>query len=781
MCCPGCQAIARTIMDYGLQDYYKYRTQHPDRPESLVPENLRKLQLFDLPDIQKKFIKQHNENICETSLILDGVVCPACVWMIERHISTLPGIVNVNVNYSSNRAITIWDNSRIKLSDILKAVANIGYRAYPYEPGREQSLAEKERKDQIRRIGLAGLLGMQVMMISVALYIGEWQGIDHTTRKFFQWFSLLLTTPVFFYSAQPFIKAAFRNIRQLYAGMDIPVTLGISVAYVGSIWATVTDNGDVYYDTIVMFIFFLLISRYLEFAAKRKSIRHIENLNRILPAMTTRIDNIKGEISETVIPVAELKPDDLVLVRAGETIPADGKVYDGKSTVDEALLTGENLPIVKEDGSEVIGGSINIESPIKVKISKIGEDTLLFQVLSLIDRARSEKPGFTQIANKISGWFVLGVLVIAILSTWYWWSAGQTTWLPITICVLVATCPCALSIATPAAMTTAITMYLRMGIAINQSVAVEKLAKATHFVFDKTGTLTYGKLKLDSVKCLSQTDEKQLLAIASALERNSEHPAGKAIIAKSNVDLYQATKVQNFPGEGITGNIENEQYYLGTKEFILKNTGLIIENNLTKILDDDFRTTVILANSQQICCIFIFSDEIRPHAKQMIQFLKDSGVRTILLSGDKSSSVKHIADTLQIDIAVSDLKPDKKLAYLESLRDNNTVIAMLGDGINDAPVLAAADVSLAMGSGTSISKINADMILLNNDLEILKKAVLISRKTFKIIRQNIVWAIAYNILILPAAVAGVIMPWMAAIGMSLSSLVVVGNASRVKI
>ena len=780
MCCAGCQAIARTIMDYGHQDYYKYRTRFPDKPGDLVPENLRKLQLFDLPDIQKKFVQHHKENIRETSLILDGVTCPACVWMIERHISILPGVVSANVNYSNNRAAIVWDNSRIKLSDIMEAVSKIGYSAYPYEPGREQYLAEDERKKQIRRIGLAGLLGMQVMMISVALYIGEWKGIDHTTRKFFQWFAFLLATPVLFYSAQPFFRGAWRNIRQLYAGMDIPVTVGLLVAYTGSIWATVTDIGDVYYDTVVMFIFFLSISRYLEFSARRKSIQHIENLNRILPAMATRLDNIEGTITETFIPVAELKSGDLVLVRAGETVPADGIVYDGKSTVDESLITGENLPIVKNTGTEVIGGSINIESPLQVRVTNIGENTLLSRILYLIDHARSEKPAFTQTANMISGWFVISVLIIAVIAVIYWWNAGQEIWLPITISVLVATCPCALAIATPAALSAAITTYLKAGIAVSRQTAVEELAKVTHFIFDKTGTLTYGNLKLDSINCLSNADKEKFLAIAAALEASSEHPVGKAIVEACNAGPYQASNINNFPGEGITGIVENEQYYLGTQEFISKNTGLIFKGDSLETIDDSYKTAFIMANSRQLCCTFVFSDEIRPHAKQLIKSLKENGIKTILLSGDKRSSVKHIADTLKTDIAVSDLKPDKKLAWLETLRDRNSVIAMLGDGINDAPVLAAADVSLAMGSGTSISRINADVILLNNDLEVLEKAIKVSRKTFKIIRQNIIWAIGYNILILPAAFAGIIQPWIAAIGMSLSSLIVVGNASRIK-
>lgn len=780
MCCHGCHAVASSIIDNGLGDYYKYRSKHPITPELVVPDKLKNLQLFDTPDIQKKFIEKTHENYCKATLILEGIVCPACTWLIEKRINTLPGITTANINYSNCRATLVWDNSRIHLSDILKSVTDIGYRAFPYEPGFDQIITEEEGRAQIRRLGLAGLLGMQVMMISIALYIGEWRGIDYTTKIFFQWLSLLLTTPVFFYSALPFFKGAWRNIKQLYAGMDIPVSLGISIAFAGSIWATITNLGHVYYDTVVMFIFFLSIGRYLEFSARRKASQHIDNLNKIIPAFATRITKKDSSEFEEEIPVVNLKAGDRVIVSAGDTIPADGLVYEGKSTVDESLITGESFPVVKGPGTGLIGGSINIESPLKMEITNIGESTVLSRIIELADRVQSEKTQYIQLANRISGWFILAVLAISCLAAWYWWEGGSDIWLPIVIAVLVATCPCALSLATPAAMTVAITSLLKLGIAITRQNTIESFNRITHFIFDKTGTLTCGVLKLESINTQLQHSEKKLLAIAAALEKNSEHPVGKALIAACNSSPLLAINIQNIPGEGITGNVENKQYFLGNKVFVSRNAGLEITDNFPDTTDQDYKTSVFMADSKQLLCVFTFSDELRPHAKELVNFLKNKNIKTILLSGDKSSSVQHISDLLKFDVSISDLKPQDKLSFLENLKNQGAITAMLGDGINDAPVLSAADISIAMGSGAPVSKINADMILLNNDLEKLIEARKISDKTYRIIRQNIFWAIFYNVIILPAAFTGLIMPWMAAIGMSLSSIIVVGNASRIK-
>lgn len=781
MCCRGCQAVCRTIIDYGLEDYYRFRTRLPPAPEQQVPEVLRELAVFDNPKIQQQFIRQINADNREANLIIEGIVCPACIWLNERHIGALPGVLNVAINYTNNRACITWDNTRIKLSDILRAITGIGYTAHPYSPYRDQLLLDRERKSRLQRLGLAGFLGMQVMMNSIALYTGEWSGMDANVKHLLYWLNLILTTPIVFFSAQPFFKGAWRDLRQLRTGMDVPISLGIGIAYAGCIWPTVTGHGQVYFDSVAMFVFLLLLGRYFEFMARKSAREHFDNISHILPATAIRLNRTDGIPEEETVPVIDLVPGDRVLVRAGETIPADGVVTEGASTVNESLLTGESLPVTKQAGSSLIAGSINIESPLQMSVKQIGAETVLSQLLNLVERAQHQKPRFSQLANRISGWFVLAVLIITLLAGGYWWSSGMNIWLPITLSILVATCPCALSLATPTAMTAAITALLKQGIAITQVKAVENLNRISHVIFDKTGTLTMGKLKLDSIQPLSEIDQLACLSIAAALEKHSEHPVGRAILdSVCGSTVLMARDITNFPGQGITGGIGDTQYSIGTLNFISNRTGLTPASGLEETLTNGDNTTIFLADSNRLLCVFTFRDEIRPHAGALIGFIKKTGRKVILLSGDRAANVRKIGETLHIDIIIPEMRPEDKLIFIRKLQEQNAIVAMVGDGVNDAPVLACADVSIAMGGGTDIAKINADIILLNDQLDKLQNAMNIAHKTFVIIRQNIIWAIVYNLLILPSAAMGFIAPWLAALGMSLSSLVVVANASRIK-
>ncbi len=780
MCCYGCLAVAQSIMDGGLGNYYSYRTQIAATPESIPTDADASLRAYDHPDIQAAFVKHINEKEREANLILEGVVCPACTWLIEKHLSSLKGITHVNVNYTSQHAKVTWNNDEILLSKILFEITRIGYRAYPYNPATEQSLFARDRKKQLQRIGLAGLLGMQVMMISIALYTGKWD-IDLKIKDFFHWLSLLLTTPVVMYSAVPFFAGAIRDIRHKYAGMDLPVSLGISGAYIGSIWSTVTRSGDVYYDSVVMFVFFLLLGRYFEFIARKNNREYIYRICQILPATATKLVDIGGKLSELTVPVIELERGDTVLVRPGETIAADGEVISGTSTVNESLITGESIPVPKISGSTLIGGSINIESPLQFRVEKTGDNTFVSQIMHLVEKTRHEKPRFDQLIHKVSSWFVLLVLIIAALVAWYWLQTDPVRWLPVTLSVLVATCPCALALATPTAITVAMTNLLRSGMAITRKDAIEKLARTTHYIFDKTGTLTLGNLELDCVYCLSNMSRSCCLDIAIALEQQSEHPVARALLASTKRPLESsAANITNFPGKGISGRVNNKQYFIGTSEFISGETGLEIPQDFFSETSHTAGPVILLADNQEILAVFTFTDTIRNDAKIIIDYLKSAGKKIVLLSGDKEESVWQLAVNLGIDEFHYGMKPEEKASYVRHMENKGAIVAMTGDGINDAPVLATADISIAMGSGSDLARINADIILLNDRLETLQQGIMTSFKTFRIIRQNILWAILYNILVLPAAASGIVAPWMAALGMSLSSLVVVGNAHRIR-
>ena len=498
MCCRGCEAVAKAIVDGGLGEYYRYRTQPAPTGRERVPAFLQQAAVYDHPAVQKSFVRAENEHVREAALILEGITCAACIWLNERHLSQLPGVQGVQINYATHRLRVRWDGRRLKLSDILQAVAEIGYLAHPYDPGRSQLLLEQERKRLLRRLGLAGVMTAQVMVLAEALYLGTDTGAESEFAGLFYWVSLLLTLPVLLYSAQPFFKGAWNDFKHLRAGMDVPVVLGILGAFGASLWTTLTHEGTVYYDSVTMFVFFLLGGRYFELRARARAAEAAESLVRAVPATATRL---AGD-AEQVVAVAELAPGDTVLVRPGETVPADGEVLEGRSSVDESLLTGESLPVAKQPGARVVGGAINVESPLIVRLTQVGADTVLAAILRLLDRAQGEKPRLAQLADRAAAGFTAGVLVVAALTALYWWRHDPALWLPITVAVLVITCPCALSLATPTALSAATGALTRLGLLVTRGHALETLARATHFVFDKTGTLTEGRLRLLETRAL---------------------------------------------------------------------------------------------------------------------------------------------------------------------------------------------------------------------------------------------------------------------------------------
>ncbi len=782
MCCAGCQAVAETIVAAGLQDFYTYRTHTAPTAQEIVPAFLQQIKIYDNPILQKQFVHQENEFIREATLILEGITCAACVWLNERHLRTLNGVLQVQINYSTHRAKVRWDSRLLQLSDILQAISQIGYLAHPYDPTQQQIILERERKQQLRRIGVAGALGMQIMMFSIALYAGSWHGMEAEFKQLFHWLNLGLTLPILIYSAQPFFKHAWRDLQHRQAGMDVPVALGLTLAFISSLITTLTAQGEhVYYDSIAMFVFFLLTARYFELMARQKSVRATEELIRLVPTTATRLTGTVDSETEEVVLVIDLAVQDRILIRPGEAIPIDGIVLHGQSTVNESLLTGESYPVPKMSGETVIAGSINIESPLQIQVEKIGEETTLSHILRLLERAQSEKPALTQLADRLASGFVFGVLLLASAVAAYWWQLGEANWLGITLSVLIITCPCALSLATPTAITAATSHLTQSGILITRGHALETLAKATHFVFDKTGTLTAGKLQVSAIHLLNnQQDMKQVLQIAIALERHSEHPIAQALLntLPTKERILNAIEVINHPGAGLTGQVLGTPYFIGTPLFIQQHTGHILQVAHAETLYAPGHTLILLANSEGLQAAFLLTDQLRDGAQSLIQFLKQQGKSVLLLSGDHASAVQTVAATLGITEMGHSMSPADKLQFVKSLQNQGAIVAMIGDGINDAPVLASAQISIAMGSGTQVAKASADMILLSEQLSQLQLAVHTAQKTLSIIRQNLIWAIGYNLLALPAAAVGWIAPWLAALGMSTSSLVVVLNALR---
>ena len=775
MCCPGCEAVAKAIVDGGLTSFYQYRTDTSPMARAAVPEVLQELTLYDKPELQKTFVSTDDKNIKQASLILEGIVCAACVWLNERHISALPGVVEFRVNYSSHRARVRWDDTLIHLSDILQAIASIGYLAHPFDAGRQEEIYKKERSNALKRLAIAGLGAIQVMMLAVALYAGDYSGMDAGLETFMRWISLLIATPVVFYSARSFFSSAWRDLKVHQLGMDVPVSLAIGLAYAASCWATVTRSGEVYFDSVTMFTFFLLAGRFLEMGARQKAGQAAEELVKLLPAMATRVTDNGDE----TIAVSELNSGDKVRIKPGDSIPADGVIIEGRSSIDESLLTGESHPVAKSSDDKVIGGTVNIDSPLVVEVQEVGEDTVLASIQRLLDRAQLEKPSIAKTADKVAAYFVgfLLVLVSAVAIWWWQHDPDQAFWIALSL--LVVTCPCALSLATPAAMTAATGSLTRLGVLTTRGHALETLAKVTHVVLDKTGTLTKGQLALESMEIFSEVDEQQVLDIAAALELGSEHPVAKVFLqnASSHNNTVVAQEIEAIPGQGVTALVEGVRYRLGNAAYVkdVLNT-LPNQSNIENL--PQHATEIFLANEEKILAIFFLSDILREQAAESVQALQAMGKQVWLVSGDNEAAVAHIAEQVGIEHIHHSMKPEGKLEVIHELQAQGEIVAMIGDGVNDAPVLAAAQVSIAMGGGTQLAQASADMVLLSEHLPHLVDAIKMARRSVNIVHQNLSWALFYNLLALPLASMGYVAPWMAAIGMSASSLVVVVNALR---
>ena len=773
MCCPGCQTVAQAIVDNNLTSYYQQRTSAPRTPQELVPDALRQLKLYDREEVQRSFVQVQEGDIREASLILEGIVCAACIWLSEQHVQSLPGVLDFRINYSTHRARLRWDVSRIQLSEVLEAIAAIGYVAHPFDPGRQEELYKKERTKALRRLVVAGLGMMQAMTLATSMYLGVGEDMDPTMRSFMRWISLIITVPVVFYSAQTFFLSAWRDLKRRKLGMDVPVSIAIGSAFLASVWATVMNTGEVYFDSVNMFTFFLLTGRFLEMGARHRAGQAMESLVRLLPKLAIRID-VDGREQE--IAVTDVRLGERLRIRPGDSVPCDGVVIEGRSSLDESLLTGESLPQLRGVGDPLIGGTVNVEGPLIMRVDKVGEDTVLSSIIRLLDRAQTEKPQIAHIADKVAAWFVGAMLILAISVYAYWSMQTPEHAFWIVLSVLVVTCPCALSLATPTAITVATGRMSRSGLLTTRGPALEALAQATDVVFDKTGTLTHGQLQWVASHSLTERSETDLLRLAAALEQGSEHPIARAVQQAYAAQSQEAVlpSVQNLeasPGFGICGEVEGYALRLGRQEYIGANI-----KSLPPLQPGE--TRIWLADETQVLGAFVFTDTLRNEAKFAIEQLRAAGLTPHLFSGDGPSAVRAVAQELGIEDAQARMRPDDKLAAVRALEAEGRRVMMVGDGVNDAPVLAGSDVSVAMGKATQIAQASADLVLFSEYLPHLAEGVYLARRTLRIIRQNFAWAIGYNLIAIPFAAAGFIAPWMAAIGMSLSSLIVVLNALR---
>jgi Cu2+-exporting ATPase len=780
MCCTGCQAVAAAIVANHLTEYYRHRDALPESPREAMPVALQELGLFDHPGVQKSFVRTAGEHEREAALILEGITCAACIWLNEAHIGRQPGVTAVDINYATRRARVCWDERVTKLSAILAAIAAIGYRAHPYDIARAEQLAQKERKTALWRLFVAGFGMMQVMMYALPVYLAQTEtGSDMAPdiEQLMRWASLILTLPVVLYSAAPFFANAWRDLRLRRVGMDAPVALGVGSAFAASVWATLTQSGAVYFDSVTMFVFFLLGGRYLEMMARQKAARSVETLARALPAVATRFTAWPSMASERVA-VAELRVGDMVQIRPGEIVPADGVVMTGASATDESLLTGESRPVPKAVGDRLTGGSVNAVSPLVMRVERVGEATRLAAITRQMERAAAEKPHLVQVADRVAGRFIIALLLLAVVTALVWWWIDPSRALWVFVAVLVVSCPCALSLATPVALTVASGALAARGVLVTRGHAIETLARANHFVFDKTGTLTLGQLALVEVIPVRGTADAAL-ALAAALEQGSEHPVARALQAVANNNGIVAQALRATAGAGMAGTIDGCVWRLGRLDFVGALHGASLPDEVAaKVGAGD--TVIALGSAAGWQAFFRFTDQLRAEAPALVAQLRAAGIKLSIFSGDASATVQHVGAALGIADACGGMTPEDKYAALKILQAEGAVVAMVGDGVNDAPVLAQAQVSIVLGGGADLARAQADIVLLGNELSALPAGLHLARRSLRIVRQNLVWAAAYNLLAIPLAMTGWITPWMAGIGMSASSLLVVLNALRLQ-
>jgi len=768
-CSQHCADTAQGIIDRGLGEFYRHRVTETIATAESSDSDLN-WESFERPAVMREFVNKEPNGKLRAELIVQGVHCGACTWLIERALSGQAGIDSIQVNPVTTRGTLIWDPKQIRLSDVLRSIAALGYTPAPFTEQATEEIGTQEYRASVRRLLVAGLGMMQVMSYAVGLYAGALDTNDPAIGEFLRLISLLVATPVVIYAGAPFFRNAWNNIKARSPGMDVPVALAIGAAYSVSVWNTLIGNGEVYFDSATMFVFFLSATRFLEMSGRHKAISLTGAMARHLPKTAVRIVDGRSEI----VGVMELEAGDRVLVQPGQALPADGFLDDDSAKIDEALLTGESEPVSKRRDQSLLAGSINVSSAIHIRVDKVGAETVLAGIGRMVTEAREHKPKLVQLADKVGGWFVAAMLVIAGMTATAWYLIDPSRVFEITLAVLVVTCPCALALATPAAFSVALSSLARTGLLLRRPGALQTLCEVNEVVFDKTGTLTSGQFDIRKTHSFGKIDSAEALHIAAGLEHFSEHPLARAFpFVEDTADFSDVTSTAS---EGLEGNYKGNTFRIGKPEFVAQ-----LSNSDAKSFaaPTDASRAVYLGNAEGLVTRFDIAEHIREEAPAAVKALHQRKLHLTVASGDHMTPVSQLAKQLGIDAWYPSLKADEKLKLVRRLQRAGNTVAVVGDGVNDSPVLAGADVSVAMGGGTSLAQHSADCVLMGNSLHTLTEGFRIADKTMMVVKQNLIWAACYNLTAVPLAAFGLLDPWMAALGMSLSSLLVTMNALRI--
>ena len=777
MCCPACQAVAGAIVAGGLDNYYRFRTQAAARPESPSDPASLHHAWSDDPAVLATFSTLHENGEREVRLAVEGIHCAACCWLIEHALGKMPGVIRIQVNLGSHRALMRWDPQKTTLATLLERLERVGYRANPLRHDLSREARLQGQRQDLLRLGVAAMVMMQAGMFSYALYYSDFSYMAQDHKRTLQIFGFLMTLPVMFYSAVPFFRSAWQSLAAKRPGMDVSVSLALWVAFIASLHATVTGTGHVYFDSISMFVCLLLLARYAEASARQHFFS--AEVAALLPIRCQSARETETRFREKGL--QEVAVGDRVRVASGEVIPFDGQVLEGSSHVNESAFSGESLPVQKQGGDQVFAGSINGENPLLLRVEKNAGQGRIDVITHLAELGEARKPPLAQVADRIAAHFTVLVLSIALAAALYWWQRDVTQVLPVIIAVLVVSCPCALSLAIPSALSFCYQSLRYHGLWVLNGELPDRMAAIRTVVFDKTGTLTEGQFECREVRLSPEAralgyDEKNLLEIAACLEQGSAHPLASAFRHVAT-DLA-VRELRTSSGCGIEGVVSDRHYRLGARLWCESLAGQPWSAVLP--LAEPAEQQIFLATETAMLACFVLQDQCRSDAAATIAQLRQGGLRVILLSGDSSGAAERLAKQLGINECHSAQSPEQKLEFVSGLQAQGQAVMMVGDGINDIPVLAQADVSVAMNRASDLAKLRADAILLRDQLGLLPALFSHCRRTRAIIRQNLFWALLYNGLALPAAASGYVSPWLAAIGMSLSSLLVTANSIRLR-
>ncbi len=723
-------------------------------------------------------------SLSHAQLRIAGLRCAACVQLIEFRMSQFADVKQFRIHPVTQKANVVWDATALSLKQIIQSIVDLGYAAFPSQVSLDAYQAQ-EKKWALWRLFVAGFAMMQVMMYAFPAYlvpVPEVNGdLTPDLDRLLKLASLVITIPVILFSALPFFRSAWRDVKHRHLGMDVPVSLGILFSFFASCWATFF-GGAVYFDSVIMFVFLLLGARFIEENVKRRAAAALSVLSEIHPTLAFRLDDYPASRQTVEIDAKQILCGDLLLVAAGQQVPCDALVLEGESACDEALMTGESLPVRKLAGSLVMAGSINVNAALIVQAQQVGDATQLAHMIAMMESASLAKPALVELADQHASRFLLAILLIAIGAglVWTWIDASRALW--IAVSVIVVTCPCALSLATPGVMSGAIGQLAKFGTLVTKGSAIENMANVTHIVLDKTGTLSYGHLKVVQAEIVASAapemqTEDQVRGLSLALAAMSMHPVSKAIVeyivsAEILPSTVVVSEVHEEAGAGVSAKLGSHIYRLGHPDFVTRGRWQAPAHLSGK-------TLCVLGNETQVIAVFALEDRLREDASAAVAELQEQGYQLIVLSGDRAEVVSALCGECGITQFQAGLSPAQKYQFVAHLQAQGKRVMMVGDGMNDGPALSLANVSIAMGQGAPISQTRSDALLMSNRLLDLSFAMRVATLSYRLIRQNLGWALLYNVLAVPAAVLGFLEPWHAALGMSLSSLIVVLNGLRV--